>query len=194
MVAVSGAAYQPGMPWIPDRDDARGHKARCREADAVLLARAVPLPVVVLHEPEIPPNTGNVARLCAATGCELVLAGRLGFSLDDRYLKRAGLDYWPAVKLRVAASLDEALAGYPGRNTWYFSTAGATPYWDVHFGPGDLLVFGKETAGLPADVLERAPDRVLRIPVLGTVRSLNLSSSVAAVVFEALRQRAHRHA
>jgi tRNA (cytidine/uridine-2'-O-)-methyltransferase len=142
---------------------------------------------VVLVEPQIPPNAGNVARLCAATGCALHLVEPLGFSIDDRALKRAGLDYWPAVDLRVHASLEELLATFPPERMWFLSTRARNAYSDVPFAPGDALVFGKETAGLPAELLERYPERALRIPMrAGLVRSLNLSTAVGIVTYAAL--------
>ena len=141
---------------------------------------------VVLVEPEIPPNTGNVARLCAATGCVLHLVDPLGFSIDDRSLKRAGLDYWPAVSLVRHASLDAFLASFEGA-LWLFSTRARQSYSEVQFRHGDALVFGKETAGLPQPLLDAHPDRALRIPMReGAVRSLNLSTAVGIVTYAAL--------
>lgn len=140
---------------------------------------------IVLVEPEIPQNTGNIARSCAATGSPLHLVGELGFSLEDRYLKRAGLDYWPMVRLSRYQSLEEAIAG---RNFYLASTHGGRNYADVAYGPEDCLVFGRESQGLPHELLQRFPDRVIRIPMLPGTRSLNLSNSVAVILFEALRQ------
>lgn len=144
---------------------------------------------IVLIEPEIPPNTGNIARLCAATGASLHLVGKLGFSLDDRYLKRAGLDYWDKVDLHRWGSLDELYAGYPERRFWYLTTRTETScYREGLYQPGDFLVFGKETAGLPRELLDANPGRCLTVPMPGKVRSLNLSNAVAVVLYEALRQ------
>jgi len=141
---------------------------------------------IVLVEPQIPPNTGNVARLCAATGCALHLVEPLGFSIDDRELKRAGLDYWRSVDVRTHGSLEDFCTAYPVAR-WYLSTRGETPYPGAHFARGDALVFGKETAGLPATLLAGEPTRVLRIPMRAAgVRSLNLSTSVAIVAYAAL--------
>lgn len=143
---------------------------------------------IVLVEPEIPGNTGNVARLCAATGCELHLVRPLGFSTDDRHLKRAGLDYWHLVKVHYHdsfAAVEEALAGH---NFHLNTTKGGKLYCDVGFTAGDALVFGKETAGLADDILAAYPDRCVRIPMVPGARSLNLSNAVAVVVYEALRQ------
>lgn len=144
---------------------------------------------VVLVEPEIPPNTGNVARLCAATGCALHLVEPLGFRIDDRELKRAGLDYWDAVGVVVHASLDAFLAAFASRRLWLLSTRASRPYGEADFARGDALIFGKETAGLPQSLLDRHPDRTLRIPMRpGAVRSINLSSAAAVVTYAALAQ------
>jgi tRNA (cytidine/uridine-2'-O-)-methyltransferase len=141
---------------------------------------------IVLVEPQIPPNTGNVARLCAATGCALHLVEPLGFSIGDRELKRAGLDYWDAVALTVHPSLDAFLAAWPGR-LWLLSTRAKQTFADADFALGDALVFGKETAGLPAALLAARPASALRIPMRGNaVRSLNLSTSVGIVAYAAL--------
>jgi tRNA (cytidine/uridine-2'-O-)-methyltransferase len=144
---------------------------------------------VVLYEPEIPPNTGNVARLCAATGIRLHLVGRLGFRLDDRHLRRAGLDYWPHVQWTRHRSLEElfALAGSQAR-FYYLSKTGSQPYTRPSYQWGDYLVFGSETSGLPRDLHDSQARQVLTIPMFGPVRSLNLSTSVGIVVYEALRQ------
>lgn len=144
---------------------------------------------VILYQPEIPQNTGNIARTCAATHVPLHLVEPLGFRLDDRHLKRAGLDYWPHVDLRVHPSL-AALHDELPENRWvYFSTHAQRCYYDFCFRPGDCLVFGSETRGLPTAILAQEADRVLRIPVdANRVRSLNLSTSVGIALFEALRQ------
>ena len=141
---------------------------------------------IVLVEPQIPPNTGNVARLCAATGCALHLVEPLGFSIADRELKRAGLDYWDALDVTVHASLDAFLDAWTGP-LWLFSTHALRPYRDATFTRGDALVFGKETAGLPAALIAAHGERALRIPMRrGAVRSLNLSTSVGIVTYAAL--------
>jgi len=141
---------------------------------------------VVLVEPEIPPNTGNVARLCAATGCALHLVEPLGFSIADRELKRAGLDYWDAVDLHVHASLDAFLQSWNGP-FWLASTRAARDYDRAAFAAGDALMFGKETAGLPQALLDAYPDRAIRVPMrAGAVRSLNLSTAVGIVTYAAL--------
>lgn len=141
---------------------------------------------IVLVEPEIPPNTGNVARLCAATGCRLHLVEPLGFSIDDRQLKRAGLDYWHLVDLAVHASIEEALAPFVDR-VWFVETHAGLRYDLAPFAPGDAIVFGKETLGLPRALLERHAARTLHIPMRAqSVRSLNLSTSVGIVAYAAL--------
>ena len=145
---------------------------------------------IVLVEPEIPQNTGNIARSCVMTGTVLHLVGRLGFSLKDRYLRRAGLDYWPRLKLYCHADFLEIRQAYRQSNFYFFSTrAKGKIYTDIRYGPEDLLVFGKETAGLPSELLAGWPDQCLRIPMIKDIpRSLNLSNSVALVLYEALRQ------
>lgn len=141
---------------------------------------------LVLVEPQIPPNTGNVARLCAATGCALHLVEPLGFSIADRELKRAGLDYWDALEVVVHPSLEAFIASWPGA-LWLFSAHAERSYRDAAFAPGDALVFGKETAGLPRALLQRYVQRALRIPMRpGAVRSLNLSTAVGIVTYAAL--------
>jgi tRNA (cytidine/uridine-2'-O-)-methyltransferase len=144
---------------------------------------------VALVEPEIPPNTGNVARLCAATRTPLHIVGVAGFRLDDRAVRRAGLDYWPEVSLarhRDLGALGDAL---PGARFLYLTTKAETSYADWRFAADDCLVFGRETRGLPEEVLSANRERCLRIPVLNpNVRSLNLANAVAIVLYEALRQ------
>jgi tRNA (cytidine/uridine-2'-O-)-methyltransferase len=142
---------------------------------------------IVLVEPQIPPNTGNVARLCAATGCAMHLVEPLGFSIDDRALKRAGLDYWDALDVVMHPSLDAFFARFPPARCWLLSTRATRSYRDAPFAPGDALVFGKETAGLPAAALHANAQRSLRIPMrAGGVRSINLATSVGIVAYEAL--------
>jgi tRNA (cytidine/uridine-2'-O-)-methyltransferase len=142
---------------------------------------------IVLVEPEIPPNTGNVARLCAATGCALHLVEPLGFRIDDRALKRAGLDYWHAVRIVVHSSLDAFLAAFPAERCWWVETTGAVPYASAPFARGDALVFGKETGALPQALLDAHRTRTLRIPMRGSaVRSINLSTAAGIVTYAAL--------
>ncbi len=144
---------------------------------------------IVLVEPEIPPNTGNIGRLCAATGTVLHLVGKLGFSIDDKHLKRAGLDYWPEVNLQRWDSLAALQAQVPDGRFWYMSKKAEKNYTQVEFAAGDFLVFGKETKGLPEELLDRAGDMALRIPIFSSaVRSLNLANSAAIILYEGLRQ------
>lgn len=146
---------------------------------------------VVLLEPEIPPNTGNVARLCAATRSTLHLIEPFGFKLDDAALKRAGMDYWQHVQWhRWKNWSDFAASAKPGARLWFIEQGGERCYADANFGPDDYLVFGRETAGVPKVLLEQHRDTWLRIPMFNPqARSLNLSNCVALVLFEALRQR-----
>jgi tRNA (cytidine/uridine-2'-O-)-methyltransferase len=142
---------------------------------------------VVLVEPEIPPNTGNVGRLCLATRSTLHLVGPLGFSLDDRQLKRAGLDYWDEVDVREWSTLDELQQANASARFFYLTTKAKLPYFEVTFRPSDFLVFGRETKGLPERVLDENRESCITIPMHGT-RSLNLATAVAIVLFEAMRQ------
>jgi len=143
---------------------------------------------VALIEPQIPPNTGNIARLCAATGTTLHLIGPLGFSLDDEQLRRAGLDYWEDVDLWVHPHW-RAFREAVGRDRClYFSSHGTASYLDAPYTPNAVLMFGNETGGMPERIREKHPDRVFRIPMLPAVRSLNLATAAAAVVYEAARQ------
>ena len=143
---------------------------------------------IVLHEPEIPQNTGNIARTCAATGAALHLIRPMGFTPDDRKLKRAGLDYWHTLTLFYHDSIEEVWAQYPDARFFYCSTHAARRYDEVRFRDGDFLVFGKETAGLGSAILVPHADEAIRIPMGDGQRSLNLSNAVAIVVYEALRQ------
>ena len=154
---------------------------------------------VALYEPEIPPNTGNVARLCAATNTTLHVVGVTGFRMDDRTLKRAGLDYWSEVDLHRHVDLDSLIAGLPDSRFLYLTTRSDRPYTDFEFQASDCIVFGPETRGLPKELLSAHPNSCLTIPMANpAVRSLNLATSVAIVLYEALRQtgnttsRAHR--
>lgn len=146
------------------------------------------MPHIVLFQPEIPGNTGNIIRLCANTGAELHLVRPLGFDLDDSKLKRAGLDYHEWANLKVHDTLAECLAGLSGR-VFAFTTKGSRPYHEVAFAADDVFLFGPETRGLPMDVLEGLPaGQRLRLPMRPASRSLNLSNTVAVVVYEAWRQ------
>ena len=143
---------------------------------------------IVLVEPEIPQNAGNIARTCAATGTRLHMIRPLGFEVTDKYLKRAGLDYWHLVEICYYDSFDELVEKYPDGKFYFFTTKGRSRHSDVKFVDGDFLVFGKETKGLPEELLLKNPDTCLRIPMFGEARSLNLSNSVAVALYEALRQ------
>lgn len=143
---------------------------------------------IVLVEPEIPANTGNIARTCAATCTPLHLVEPLGFSLADRYMRRAGLDYWPSVDLRLHDSFAAFASLHHGQRMFFATTKGSIRYTEVTYAPGDMLVFGKETAGLPETLLSQHPDACIRLPMSEAVRSLNLANSVAVMLYEALRQ------
>jgi tRNA (cytidine/uridine-2'-O-)-methyltransferase len=143
---------------------------------------------IVLVEPEIPPNTGNIARLCGATGTTLHLVGKLGFSTEDRYLKRAGLDYWSEVEIHYWDDLAALQRSYPEGRFIYTSKKAPRSYLTLQFQAGDFIVFGKETKGLPEHLIEENPETSVRIPIIGRVRSLNLSTSAGIVLYEALRQ------
>ena len=144
---------------------------------------------VVLHEPEIPQNTGNIARTCAVTGASLHLIRPLGFSTDSKYLKRSGLDYWDKLDIHYYDSLDDFFLRHPDANYFCFTTKAPNVYTDVSYGDECWLIFGKETRGLPEDFLKGRLERCVRIPMRETLRSLNLSNSVAIAVYEVLRQR-----
>ncbi len=143
---------------------------------------------IVLVEPEIPQNTGNIARTCAATGCKLHLVKPLGFSVEDKYLKRAGLDYWDLVDIKYYDSIEHLLNTYPDSKFFFLSTKGIKKHSEMVFEEGCFLVFGKETAGLPRELIQANIESCLRVPMIEDARSLNLSNSVAIVVYEALRQ------
>lgn len=143
---------------------------------------------IVLVNPEIPQNTGNIARTCAATGAVLHLIEPLGFSLSDKYLKRAGLDYWNLMELRVYPGLEAFFEAHPGARMHFATTKAPRAYTEVHYQDDDFLVFGRETRGLPENLLTRVYGHCIRIPMRAEARSLNLSNSVAVVLYEALRQ------
>lgn len=144
---------------------------------------------VVLYRPEIHPNVGNIARLCAANDLPLHLVGALGFRIDEKSVRRAGLDYWPHVDLRREHDLEELRRQLPESRFYYFSARAERPFTDVAYRPGDCLVFGPESTGLPEELLRADPDAALRIPMRsGKVRSLNLATAVGIAVYECLRQ------
>ena len=141
---------------------------------------------VALYEPEIPQNTGNIARLCACCGADLYLVGKLGFALTDKYTKRAGLDYWDSVNIKRVNSLEELQEIFPQANFYYLTTKSKKLYTDVEYKEGDFVVFGPESRGLPQEYVTR--DTAVTIPMIKEQRSLNLSNSVAITVYEAIRQ------
>lgn len=143
---------------------------------------------IVLVEPEIPANTGNIVRTCSATGTTLHLVHPLGFSIEDKYLKRAGLDYWHEVSIHHYDSFQEVMDKHPSGKFFFASTKARQNHSDVHYQDGDFIVFGKETKGLPEDLVYEHLDHAIRIPMKSTARSLNLSNSVAIVLYEAYRQ------
>ena len=149
---------------------------------------------IVLVEPEIPQNAGNIARTCAVTGSVLHMVRPLGFEVSDKYLKRAGLDYWHLVDIRYYDSLDELMDKYyNGNNFYFYSTKAKIIHSDAKYKDGDFLVFGKETKGLPEDFLKKHYKECVRIPMMGETRSLNLSNSVCVGVYEALRQMGYKN-
>ena len=143
---------------------------------------------IVLFEPEIPQNTGNIGRLCVGADCALHLIKPLRFRLDDIAVKRAGLDYWPHLKLHVHEDLDEIYTAFNPERIFLASTKVKTCYWDQRYRDGDVFVFGPESRGLPESLLQQYPLQGIRIPMSENIRSLNLATSVAVVMFEALRQ------
>lgn len=144
---------------------------------------------VALYKPEIHPNAGNIARLCAANGLPLHFVGNLGFRIDERSVRRAGLDYWPYVDYRREGDLEELISRFPGSRLFYYSARAERLYTDVEYRPGDCLVFGPESSGLPEELLRGDREHALRIPMrTGNVRSLNLATAVGIAVYEALRQ------
>lgn len=143
---------------------------------------------VVLYQPEIPHNTGSVGRTCVAVGAKLWLVRPLGFRLDDYYLRRAGLDYWPHLEWQVVDDWEQLLAALPEQPRWFFTKSAERSYLTADFRAGDVLVFGNESQGLPPALLQAHAERRLRIPLRPQVRSLNLSNAAAIVLYEALRQ------
>lgn len=143
---------------------------------------------IVLHQPEIPGNTGNIGRTCVATGSPLHLIEPLGFVITEKNLRRAGMDYWVKLDLHRYVNYETFLAENPGAKVWYATTKAKRSYTEVNFGPDDYIMFGKESAGIPEEILVENEEQCIRIPMLPDIRSLNLSNSVAIVLYEALRQ------
>ena len=143
---------------------------------------------IVLHQPEIPANTGNIGRTCVATGTGLHLIEPLGFHLDERSIKRAGMDYWEQLDVTRYINYREFLEKHPGAKIWMATTKARKVYTEVSFGMDDFIMFGKESAGIPEEILDENEENCIRIPMLDQIRSLNLSNAVAIVLYEALRQ------
>lgn len=143
---------------------------------------------IILHQPEIPANTGNIGRTCVATGTSLHLIEPLGFRLNEKEIKRAGMDYWQHLNVNRYVNFEEFKEKHPGAKIWMATTKAKQVYTDVTFGPDDYIMFGKESAGIPEEILVDYEDTCIRIPMLDKVRSLNLSNSVSVVLYEALRQ------
>ena len=143
---------------------------------------------ISLHQPEIPANTGNIGRTCVATGTSLHLIEPMGFRINEKELKRAGMDYWDRLDVHRYMNFDEFLQKNPGAKIWMATTKAKQVYSDVEFGPDDFIMFGKESAGIPEEILIEHEQSCIRIPMLDDIRSLNLSNSVAIVLYEALRQ------
>lgn len=143
---------------------------------------------IVLLEPEIPSNTGNIGRTCVATGTRLHLIEPLGFSLSEKALKRAGMDYWNELDVATYLNWEDFCRRNPGAKLYFATTKARQAYTEVSYEPDSFLVFGKESAGIPEEILKENPDRCVRIPMLGETRSLNLSNAAAIVLYEALRQ------
>ena len=143
---------------------------------------------LVLHEPGIPQNTGNIGRTCVATATELHLIKPYGFTIGEKELKRAGLDYWPKLRLFEYEDYDDFLRKNPGAKVWYATTKARQCYTDVHYGPADFIMLGNESRGIPEEILVQHPDTCVRIPMWGDIRSLNLSNAAAIMLYEALRQ------
>lgn len=149
---------------------------------------STPLMHIVLYQPDIPQNTGNIGRTCVAVGAKLWLVRPLGFRLDEKHLRRAGMDYWQHLNWEAVESWHELRVRLPDRRWWYLTKTGRTLVWEAQFQPGDVLVFGSETRGLPAAILAEEPSRNLRFPTREEVRSLNLASTATAAIYEAVRQ------
>lgn len=148
---------------------------------------------IVLLEPEIPANTGNIGRTCVATGTRLHLIEPLGFSLSEKALKRAGMDYWSELDVTTYVNFEDFLARNPGAKLYFATTKGKHIYSDAQYEDNCYIMFGKESAGIPEEILKEHPDTCVRIPMIGETRSLNLSNSVAIVLYEALRQQGFAH-
>lgn len=147
---------------------------------------------IILHQPEIPANTGNIGRTCAAAGTSLHLIEPLGFRLDEKSIKRAGMDYWQHLDVTRYINFEDFRKRHPGAKIWFATTKARQVYTEVEYGPDDFIMFGKESAGIPEEILVDHEETCIRIPMLPQIRSLNLSNSVAVVLYEALRQQGFR--
>ena len=147
---------------------------------------------IILHQPEIPANTGNIGRTCVATGASLHLIEPLGFRLDEKSIKRSGMDYWDKLDVTRYINYDEFLSRHPGAKIWMATTKAKKVYTEANFGIDDFIMFGKESAGIPEEILVDNEETCIRIPMLDQIRSLNLSNAVAIVLYEALRQNGFR--
>lgn len=152
------------------------------------MANYQPLLHIVLHQPDIPPNTGNIGRTCVAIGAKLWLVEPLGFSLDAKQLRRAGLDYWPYLDYEVVRNWEALLEKLPFERMWFVEKDGANLYTDAQFNVGDVLMFGSETSGIPPDIMRQYASQTIRLPMRREVRSINLASCTAAIAYEAMRQ------
>lgn len=148
---------------------------------------------IILHQPEIPANTGNIGRTCVATGTKLHLIEPLGFRLDEKSVKRSGMDYWDSLDVTRYMNYQEFLAQNPGAKIWMATTKAKRTYAEVSFGADDFIMFGKESGGIPEEILVENEETCIRIPMLSEIRSLNLSNAVAIVLYEALRQNGFPH-
>ena len=148
---------------------------------------------IILHQPEIPANTGNIGRTCVATGTPLHLIEPLGFRLDEKSIKRAGMDYWRLLEVHRYMNFEEFREQHPGAKIWMATTKARRMYTEVAYGQDDCIMFGKESAGIPEEILVEHEESCIRIPMLDSIRSLNLSNSVAIVLYEALRQNGFAH-
>ena len=148
---------------------------------------------IILHQPEIPGNTGNIGRTCVATGTPLHLIEPLGFRLDEKSIRRAGMDYWPLLEVHRYMNFKEFQTLHPGAKIWMATTKARHIYTEVSYSPDDFIMFGKESAGIPEEILVDYEETCIRIPMLCDIRSLNLSNSVAVILYEALRQQGFSH-
>lgn len=152
------------------------------------MANASPQLNIVLHQPEIPQNTGNIGRTCVATGSKLWIVRPCGFQLDDRHIRRAGMDYWSELDLQVVDTWADLVQRLDGHKFYYFSRHATRAHWSAEFSNSDVLVFGSESQGLPSTIVDKSSDAALQIPMADDARSLNLSNAVAIATYEALRQ------